>query len=90
MTWQNLPQYLLKVSYIQWLIRGMMLAIMATLYDSAHQLEPLIPSEAAQEPLLAQARSHDFRYGFFDQTSQLWSRRGLLLATAHQIVYYKE
>lgn len=57
MTWQNFPQYLLKVSYSQWLIRGMMLAIMATLYDSAHQLEPLIPSEAAQEPLLAQA--HD-------------------------------
>lgn len=42
------------------------------------------------EPLLAQARSHDFRHGFFDQSSHLWSRRGLLLATAHQIVYYKE
>jgi acyl-CoA thioesterase len=47
-------------------------------------------AEQGHEPLLAQARSHDFRYGFFDQTSQLWSRRGLLLATAHQIVYYKE
>ena len=35
----------------------MMLAIMVTLYDSAHQFEPLFPSEAAQQPLLAQA--HD-------------------------------
>lgn len=35
----------------------MMLAIMVTLYDSAHQFEPLLPSEAAQQPLLAQA--HD-------------------------------
>jgi acyl-CoA thioesterase len=47
-------------------------------------------AEHGGEPLLAQARSHDFRHGFFDQTSHLWSRRGLLLATAHQIVYYKE
>jgi len=35
----------------------MMLAIMVTLYDSGHQFEPLLPSEAAQQPLLAQA--HD-------------------------------
>ena len=42
------------------------------------------------EHLLGQARSHDFRHGFFDQTAQLWARSGLLLATAHQIVYYKE
>jgi Fic family protein len=35
----------------------MMSATMATLYDSAHQFEPLMPSEAAQQPLLAQA--HD-------------------------------
>jgi len=47
-------------------------------------------AEHGHESLLAQARSQDFRHGFFDQTSQLWSRSGLLLATAHQIVYYKE
>jgi hypothetical protein len=38
----------------------------------------------------AQARAQDFRHGFFDQTAHLWSRQGLLLASAHQIVYYKE
>ena len=35
----------------------MMLATMVTLYESTHQFEPLMPSEAAQQPLLAQA--HD-------------------------------
>lgn len=35
----------------------MMLATMVTLYDASHQFEPLMPSEAAQLPLLAQA--HD-------------------------------
>lgn len=40
--------------------------------------------------LLAQARGQVFRNGFFDQTAQLWNEAGLLLATTHQIVYYKE
>lgn len=40
--------------------------------------------------LLGQARAQAFRNGFFDQTAQLWNEAGLLLATTHQIVYYKE
>ena len=40
--------------------------------------------------LLAQARSQAFRDGFFDQTAQLWNEAGHLLATTHQIVYFKE
>ncbi|WP_311222542.1 MULTISPECIES: thioesterase family protein [unclassified Acidovorax] len=40
--------------------------------------------------LLGQARAQEFRNGFFDQTAQLWSRAGSLLASSHQIVYYKE
>lgn len=40
--------------------------------------------------LLAQARAQAFRNGFFDQTAQLWSEAGLLLATSTQMVYYKE
>ena len=39
--------------------------------------------------LLGQARAQAFRNGFFDQTSQLWSSHGVLLASTHQIVYYK-
>ena len=31
-----------------------------------------------------------FRNGYFDQTAQLWNEAGELLATTHQVVYYKE
>ncbi len=40
--------------------------------------------------LLAQARAQVFRNGYFDHTAQLWNEAGVLLATTHQIVYYKE
>lgn len=40
--------------------------------------------------LLGQARAQAFRNGFFDQTAQMWSQAGLLLATSSQMVYYKE
>lgn len=40
--------------------------------------------------LLGQARGQEFRNGFFDQTAQLWSPSGQMLATSHQIVYFKE
>jgi len=40
--------------------------------------------------LLAQARGQEFHNGFFDQTAQLWNAAGQMLATSHQIVYYKE
>jgi acyl-CoA thioesterase len=39
--------------------------------------------------LLAQAQAQGFRGGYFDQTAQLWNQRGDLLATTHQVVYYK-
>jgi acyl-CoA thioesterase len=40
--------------------------------------------------LLGQARAQTFQNGFFDQTAQLWTQQGTLLATTQQIVYYKE
>ena len=40
--------------------------------------------------LLGQAKGQGFRSGFFDQTAQLWNQAGVLLATTHQVVYYKE
>ncbi|CAN5617384.1 thioesterase family protein [soil metagenome] len=39
--------------------------------------------------LLATARAQRFSGGFFDQTAQLWGRDGTLLATTHQMVYFK-
>lgn len=40
--------------------------------------------------LLGQARAQSFFNGYFDQSAELWNEGGQLLATTHQIVYYKE
>lgn len=40
-------------------------------------------------PLLATARGHRFNNGFFDQSATLWGSDGRLLATTHQLVYFK-
>lgn len=40
--------------------------------------------------LLGQAQGQGFRNGFFDQSAQVWNQVGVLLATTHQVVYYKE
>lgn len=40
--------------------------------------------------LLGTARASHFGRGFHDQTAELWGAAGDLLATSHQIVYFKE
>ena len=40
--------------------------------------------------VLGQAKAQCFYNGFFDQSAQLWSEAGALLATTHQVVYFKE
>jgi acyl-CoA thioesterase len=40
--------------------------------------------------LLIQARGQGFGGGYFDHAGQLWNEAGELLATTHQVVYYKE
>lgn len=47
-------------------------------------------AQCGQGYLLGQAKAQAFRNGFFDQTAQLWSQAGVLLASSHQMVYYKE
>jgi len=41
-------------------------------------------------PLLGVARGLNFGKGFFDQSAEIWSEQGVLLATSHQVVYFKE
>jgi hypothetical protein len=43
-----------------------------------------------QQPLFGTARAHHFGQGYFDQTAQIWSEDKILLATSHQVVYFKE
>ena len=47
-------------------------------------------AKAGKGFLMAQARAQEFRNGFCDQTAQLWSEAGEMLATSNQVVYYKE
>ena len=42
------------------------------------------------EPLIGMADSKIFRKGYFDQSAELWSQDGRLLATSVQTVYFKE
>lgn len=41
-------------------------------------------------PLLGVADTRIFHNGFHDQSSELWSRDGQLLATAHQMTYFRD
>lgn len=49
-----------------------------------HQLDAL-----GGDYVLACAHANRFSRGYFDQSAQVWSRDGTLLATTHQIVYFK-
>lgn len=43
-----------------------------------------------EDYVLGVAHALAFRQGFFDQSAQIWSRAGELLASSHQIVYFKD
>jgi acyl-CoA thioesterase len=58
-----------------------------TVYFHASQAQL---AQQGEQHLLAQASAQAFRNGYFDQSAQLWDSQGSLLATSHQIVYYKE
>lgn len=42
------------------------------------------------EHLLAEAQAQIYTQGFFDQVGKLWGTGGELLATTHQMVYFKD
>ena len=46
--------------------------------------------EQGTEFLLGVARGVHFGRGFFDQSAEVWSTDGSLLASTHQVVYFKE
>lgn len=49
-----------------------------------HQLDTL-----GGDFVLGTAHANRFSGGYFDQSAQVWSRDGALLATTHQVVYFK-
>lgn len=52
--------------------------------------DPAMLSAQADHYALGFARALAFRNGFFDQTAQIWDFRGELLASTHQIVYFRD
>ena len=73
-----------------WLRRAKRVAagtVSMTTYFHASQAQL---SDVGTGYLLGQAQAQAFRHGFFDQSAQLWSEDGTLLATSTQLVYYKE
>lgn len=53
-----------------------------------HVEKPQLDS-VGEDFVLGTAHANVFGRGYFDQSARLWSRNGTLLATTHQIVYFK-
>lgn len=53
-----------------------------------HATGPELDS-AGNDFVLGRASANRFSGGYFDQSAEIWSRSGTLLATTHQIVYFK-
>ena len=47
-------------------------------------------AEQGDRPVLGVARASHFGLGYHDQSAEIWSDAGRLLATSHQVVYFKE
>lgn len=47
-------------------------------------------AKVGERHVLGLARALNFRNGYFDQTGELWSPEGQLLASTHQLVYFKD
>ena len=54
-----------------------------------HADAALLAAQGARH-VLGTARALNFRNGYFDQTAEVWSDDWQLLASSHQIVYYRE
>lgn len=54
-----------------------------------HADGPMLAAQGTAH-VLGVARAQHFRNGFFDQSAEVWGADGALLATTHQIVYFKE
>ena len=60
-----------------------------TLTTYFHADEALLAEVGAQH-VLGVAKALNYRNGYFDQTGELWSPEGQLLASTHQLVYFKD
>ena len=52
--------------------------------------DSVLLAQQGDRHVLAMARALNFRNGYFDQTAEVWSDDGQMLASTHQMVYFKE
>lgn len=52
--------------------------------------DPQMLMAQGDRPVVAVARALTFRDGYFDQSAQIWDDQQRLLASTHQMVYYRE
>jgi acyl-CoA thioesterase len=70
-------------------VRGAMVPIGTVAMTTYFHADAADLAAQGREPLLGIADAKIFNKGYSDQTVDLWSRAGRLLATSHQIVYFR-
>ena len=71
-------------------VRGAMLPIGTVSMTTYFHADAADLAAHGTAPLLGVADAKVFNKGYSDQTVDLWSRTGALLATSHQIVYFRD
>jgi len=70
-------------------VRGAMVPIGTVSMTTHFHVDAGDLAAVGDAPVLGEADAKVFTKGFSDQTGDLWSREGRLLATSHQIVYFR-
>jgi acyl-CoA thioesterase len=73
-----------------WLRRARLIPIGTVSMTVYYHADAARLAQAGSGHLLVQAQGQGFGGGYFDHTGQLWDEAGTLLATTHQVVYFKE
>jgi acyl-CoA thioesterase len=73
-----------------WLRRARLTAIGTVSMSVYFHADAPTLAQVGSGHLLVQAQGQGFGGGYFDHSGQLWDASGTLLATTHQVVYYKE
>ncbi len=73
--------------YIRRRRRAMIGTVSLTTYFHA---DSALLAQVGMRHVLGVAKALNYRHGYFDQTGELWSSEGQLLASTHQLVYFKD
>jgi acyl-CoA thioesterase len=73
--------------YIRRRRRAMIGTVTLTTYFHA---DSALLAQVGTRHVLGVAKALNYRHGYFDQTGELWSPEGQLLASTHQLVYFKD